>query len=111
MLPTKVPTITDALRVYESMTPEEQSRRYRGLLKSHRQLEARVREGERAAQWWKDRTSILDDRCRELAALLGAALAEKKALMEMVEILETEVGGSFFKIKSESQMDGWVGVG
>lgn len=73
------------------MTPGEQSRRYRGLLKSHKQLEARVREGERAAQWWKDRTCTLDDRSRELAALLKAALDEKKALMEMVEILETQV--------------------
>lgn len=91
MLQVKAPTIADALRAYESMTPEEQSRRYRGLLKSHKQLEARVREGERAAQWWKDRTCTLDDRSRELAALLKAALDEKKALTEMVDILETEV--------------------
>ncbi|KAL0638649.1 hypothetical protein Q9L58_002376 [Maublancomyces gigas] len=91
MLQVKAPTIADALRAYESMTPEEQSRRYRGLLKSHKQLEARVREGERAAQWWKDRTCTLDDRSRELAALLKAALDEKKALTEMVDILETEM--------------------
>lgn len=97
----KAPSVTDALRAYESMTPEEQSRRYRGLLKSHKQLEARVREGERAAQWWKDRTCTLDDRSRELAALLKAALDEKRALMEMVEILEREV----------SWLGGQVGVG
>lgn len=92
MSKTKEPTVTEALRAFESMTPEEQSRRYRGLLKLQRQLEARAREDEREIQWWKGRTGVLDDRCREFAAKLGAALRENRTLKETVGLLKAEVG-------------------
>ncbi|KAH0612970.1 uncharacterized protein H6S33_009350 [Morchella sextelata] len=74
------------------MTIEEQARRYRALVKSHRQLEARLREEQRLAEWWKERVGALDKRCRDVNTELRVALDQKRALMKTVRFLKTEVG-------------------